>query len=369
MHQFWTTYQNIKTIEEQRKFFKERFPQPRPYIRRFREIAESAPRDAAAVDALIWIVRNGGPDPEVNRAVERMATNHAGNKRLGEVAPRLVPDLVYSLSPAAETLLRAIAAKNPDRVAQGQACMALAEYLKRESDLVRALKGDTPQARQLRSNYLKQGADQAAFELVRSWNPDDLSKRSEAMFGRAAKEYTDVSDFLRMVDMSAQAKLWEKPNLGIGKPAPDIAGEDIDGNPFKLGDYKGRVVVLLFWGDWCGPSRAMYPHVRSLVKKMERRPFALLGINGDKDKEKLRRRIKDENINWRSWWDGGDQGPIAALYDIPGWPTVYILDHHGIIRHKFLGPPDDEAFDIDEAIDELTTTAIRQAPSATPTSK
>jgi hypothetical protein len=106
--------------------------------------------------------------------------------------------------------------------------------------------------------------------------------------------------------------------------------------------------------------------------RLERKPFALLGINSDKDKEKLRQRINDENINWRSWWDGGgEQGPIAAEYNIPGWPTVYILDHDGVIRHKFLGPPDDEVFDIDKVIDELTTTAtaIGGGPSSTPISK
>ena len=135
--QFWGTYRKIKAPVERRKFFAERFPQPGQYISRFLEIARSAPEDQAAVDSLIWIVKNGGCDPEVNRAAERLATNHASNKRLGMIAPRLVPNLVYSLSPSAEKLLRAIIAQNPDRVAQGQTCMALGEYLKRESELVR----------------------------------------------------------------------------------------------------------------------------------------------------------------------------------------------------------------------------------------
>ena len=216
-----------------------------------------------------------------------------------------------------------------------------------------------------------QGADEASYQAVRGWNPDDLAMQSQAIFGRAAKEYADVSDFLRIMDMDAQAKLFANPELGIGKPAPQIAGEDIDGNPIKLGDYKGKVVVLFFWGDWCGPSRAMYPQIRSLVKTLERRPFVLLGINSDKDKEELRQRIKDETINWRSWWDGGgDHGPIAGLYSIPGWPTMYILDHRGIIRYKFLGPPpDDEDLNIDKVIDELTTAVTREAPASAPTSK
>ena len=57
------------------------------------------------------------------------------------IAPRLIPNLIYSLSPSAEKLLRAIIAKNPDRVVQGQTCMLLAEYLKRESELVLRAQG------------------------------------------------------------------------------------------------------------------------------------------------------------------------------------------------------------------------------------
>jgi len=42
----------------------------------------------------------------------------------------------------------------------------------------------------------------------------------------------------------------EKVGLVVGKLAPEIAGEDIDGTPFKLSDYRGKVVVLDFWGNW-----------------------------------------------------------------------------------------------------------------------
>jgi hypothetical protein len=96
----------------------------------------------------------------------------------------------------------------------------------------------------------------------------------------------------------------------------------------------------------------MYPHERSLVKKMEGQPFILLGVNSDGDKEKLRKRMKDENITWRSWWDGGDtNGPIANQFNVHGWPTLYVVDHRGIIRHKWTGFPGEETFD--SAIDKL----------------
>jgi peroxiredoxin len=357
VRQFWAAHEKLSGKDEKRKFFIDHFVQPGPYIRRFLEIVESAPNDQAAVDSLIWVVENGGFHAEVNQAIERLATKYSGNKRLGEIAPWLVTPLVHSLSPSPEKLLSAIIANNPDRAVQGQACMALAEYLNAESRLVRVLSGDANQARQTRFFFMTQGADAVSLATVAQRNPDELLERSKATFERARREYSDVRDYLRLVDQSVQAKLWENPDLGIGKVAPEIVGEDLDGRPLKLSDYRGKVVVLVFWGDWNGPSRAMYPQWRSMAKRMEGKPCIVLGVNSDNDKEKLKRRASEEQINWRSWWDsGGEKGPIAAQFKLPGWPTTYILDHRGTIRHKFLWPPH-HSFDVDEAIDNLITAA------------
>jgi hypothetical protein len=90
----------------------------------------------------------------------------------------------------------------------------------------------------------------------------------------------------------------------------------------------------------------MYPHERSLVQKLADKPFALIGINSDSDRDRLKERIKEEKMTWRSWWDGGStSGPIASSWNVQGWPTLYILDHKGTIRHKFLGFPGEAKFD------------------------
>src|SRR6266704_2724007 len=79
----------------------------------------------------------------------------------------------------------------------------------------------------------------------------------------------------------------------------------------------------------------MYPHERSLVKRLDGKPFALLGINSDENIETLNTVLKEQQIIWRSWWDGGStKGPISSQWRITAWPTVYILDHKGVIRYK-----------------------------------
>src|SRR2546421_10886886 len=79
----------------------------------------------------------------------------------------------------------------------------------------------------------------------------------------------------------------------------------------------------------------MYPHERSLVKRLEGQPFALVGINSDQDREALKKTIAEEKLSWRHWWDGGSTtGPIASKWNVHGWPTIYVLDSKGVIRYK-----------------------------------
>ena len=97
----------------------------------------------------------------------------------------------------------------------------------------------------------------------------------------------------------------------------------------------------------------MYPHERSLVKRLAGKPFALIGVNSDRDKEKLKEAMKEENITWRSFWNGekGTQGPISTAWEVRGWPTLYALDAEGRIRYKSYGSPGGKM--LDEWIDTL----------------
>ena len=78
------------------------------------------------------------------------------------------------------------------------------------------------------------------------------------------------------------------------------------------------------------------------------------GLHLHEDLAKLRPRLEDERISWRSFWNGprGTGGPISAAWNVSGWPTVYVIDHEGIIRHKSHGGPA-----MDAAIQECVTRA------------
>ncbi len=93
----------------------------------------------------------------------------------------------------------------------------------------------------------------------------------------------------------------------------------------------------------------MYPHERSLVQRLNRRPFALLGINSDKTLDQVHAAMAREQITWPSWFDGGGtSGPIATLYGVKAWPTIYVLDPKGMIRFK-----DVRGEALDQAVNKL----------------
>jgi hypothetical protein len=82
------------------------------------------------------------------------------------------------------------------------------------------------------------------------------------------------------------------------------------------------------------------------VKRLQGRPFALLGVNADGDREQIRRVVTVKGLNWRSWWDG--DGRIARRWKVSARPTVYVLDAQGMIRYLITRPED-----LEPAVDKL----------------
>jgi peroxiredoxin len=80
----------------------------------------------------------------------------------------------------------------------------------------------------------------------------------------------------------------------------------------------------------------LFDHERSLVNKFSGKPFALIGVNAGDSLEKAREVVKTKELNWRSFFDG-DSEEITGQYAIEGFPTVFLIDQDGVIRHRFDG--------------------------------
>lgn len=108
-------------------------------------------------------------------------------------------------------------------------------------------------------------------------------------------------------------------HLTVGKTAPEISGEDLDGAPFKLSDYRGKIVLLAFTGEWCGICRSQYPYERLLLELYKNWPFAIVSVDSGNSRDDTKRMHADQGLAFRSWWDGGPDkktnGPIASAWN------------------------------------------------------
>lgn len=187
------------------------------------DLAKADPKSEVAAEALAWAVQGlrGKPDA-VKEAVGLLKEHHLDSPKIRSAVTTIqyagLPDDLVA------DFMTAVAEKNPDKATKATALMALGESYKGKAE---PRGGSAP----------KDAAE---------W-----TKKAEETFERVAREFGDVTSYGKTTFAEqANGELFEMRNLAVGQVAPDIEGEDLDGVKFKLSDYRGKVVVIDFWGDW-----------------------------------------------------------------------------------------------------------------------
>lgn len=145
----------------------------------------------------------------------------------------------------------------------------------------------------------------------------------------------------------------------IGKTAPEINGLDLDGHPMTLSEYRGKVVVLTFWATWCGPCMKLVRHEVELISHYKDQPFAIVGVNADNDVAKAMQAQAEKSMTWRSFRDKQQSGTTISDQWKALFPTVYLIDHQGIVRHRFSGVSNPDP--IRQAVETLVAAASNRA--------
>jgi cytochrome c biogenesis protein CcmG/thiol:disulfide interchange protein DsbE len=121
----------------------------------------------------------------------------------------------------------------------------------------------------------------------------------------------------------------------IGNLAPDFSVADLDGNPIRLADLRGRPVIVNFWASWCGPCVEEFPLLRDAAARHADDGLVVIGIVWADRSEAARDFMARNGATWAAAMDPGEQ--VSRDYGILGPPETYFIGRDGIIRARQIG--------------------------------
>jgi len=117
--------------------------------------------------------------------------------------------------------------------------------------------------------------------------------------------------------------------------APDFTLRQIDGPNLRLGEQRGRVVMVNFWATWCGPCRIELPQLAKLHDRYRGSGFLLLGVNIDEDPNAARALAGKLGLKFPVLLDTDKK--VVGTYDLNAMPATVLIDKDGRVRHLHRG--------------------------------
>ncbi len=119
----------------------------------------------------------------------------------------------------------------------------------------------------------------------------------------------------------------------VGRTAPNIEAETLDGARFSLEDHRGEVVVLSFWASWCGPCRLELPELNALQGR--RSDVTVVAVNVDRDRAAAERFLAGLDLSLPVVLDS--QSLALGQYGVMSMPTMFLVDPNGTIKFSKTG--------------------------------
>ena len=155
------------------------------------------------------------------------------------------------------------------------------------------------------------------------------------IFGAALLLALSAVPTFRPSDLHAQA------GIPVGRAAPAVTINDLDGKPVSLGDYIGKKPLYIqYWATWCELCEALYPRVQAARARYGAEvEFIGVNVTVNQNPNRVRRYIAEHQPPFRTLWD--DKGVGVRAYDVPSTSFVVIVDRAGKVAYTGVGKDQD----------------------------
>lgn len=285
--------------EEEKNKYRASIPSAGPYATKMMKLVQANLDQPDVVKGVNWLVTGAASFPEGQEALKMLGSSFADKAGIAEA----VKQLEYHGLPA-EPVLQAVIDKNKNRDERAAALYALGAIHFKNFDA---------------------SADRASAEASK---PKALE-----CFQQLYADYADVTiQGFKLSDFAAKM-FFEMTNLQPGCEAPEIEGKDADGVNFKLSDYRGKYVIVIFWGGWCHACHGTLPLMNQAAEQIKDKNGVVIGVNTDIETE-AKKALADYKVGFRNILDNTSSGPNTTLYNLRNFPTLYLIDPKGVIAIK-----------------------------------
>ncbi len=147
------------------------------------------------------------------------------------------------------------------------------------------------------------------------------------------------SDATNSTNMQTSAKKNDYPAMPASIMQADI--KSVEGNIFKLEDYKGKIVLVNLWATWCGPCKAEMPELVKLQDEYKEKGFVIVGLDTDVDNDdadKVKEFAQKMNLNYQlGWADDKTYDDFLNISRFNGIPQSFLIDREGKLNGIFFG--------------------------------
>jgi thiol-disulfide isomerase/thioredoxin len=121
-------------------------------------------------------------------------------------------------------------------------------------------------------------------------------------------------------------------DIRIGGKYVDFSQEDTGNKVVKLSDFSDKVVLLEFWGSWCGPCRKSNPELVRIYNEYKDKGFEIFGVGAETKRQFWLKAIEEDKLTWTNVTElKGDKNEASLIYGVSYYPTNFLIDRTGTI--------------------------------------